>query len=152
MTEFDQLARGMFKRATSDDSQEYGNFFLSRLLGFEFEFGSGLCSVCFEASRLLQNPQGSLHGGILALAMDMSMGHRIHHVAGVAATVELKVQYFAPITSGIVRCEASFLSRGRKISLLESRALRADRVLVAHATATWKQRTQIDVFAPHPKF
>ena len=60
------------------------------------------------------NPQGTLHGGILATAMDISMGHLLHHVDRAGATLEMKVQYLAPITAGLVRCEATFLRRLHK--------------------------------------
>lgn len=139
MSEMGALGRAMLERAVGEDRQEFGSFFLSRLLGFAVAFGPGTCTVSFEAVPVLFNPQGSLHGGILATAMDISMGHLLHHVAGAGATLEMKVQYLAPVTGGAVRCEASFLKQGRGTSFLQSRATRHDGELAAHATSTWKQ-------------
>lgn len=133
------LGRTMLDRALGEDRQEFGSFFLSRLLGFEVSYGPDTCIVSFAAVPTLFNPQGSLHGGVLAAAMDISMGHLLHHVAGAGATLEMKLQYLAPIKAGIVRCEASFLKRGRSLSFLQSQARREDGELAAHATATWKQ-------------
>jgi uncharacterized protein (TIGR00369 family) len=131
-------AQALLDRALSDPRQEFGSFFLSRLLGFRVSYEQDRCIVEFEAVEPLFNPQGSLHGGVLATAMDVSMGHLLHHVAGAGTTLEMKVQFLAPVRSGLVRCEASFLHRGRSLSFLQSRATHANGEAVAHATATWK--------------
>ena len=131
----------MLSRATGDPRQEFGSFFLSRLLGFAVTYEGERCLVRFEAVPPLFNPQGTLHGGIIATALDIAMGHLLRHMDGPGTTLEMKVQYMAPVQSGSVTCEAGFLRRGRGISFLEARAVRADGVLAAHATATWKLLT-----------
>jgi uncharacterized protein (TIGR00369 family) len=128
----------MLQRATSDSRQEFNSFFLSRLFGFEVSYPGDECIVAFDALPPLFNPQGTLHGGILATAMDVSIGHLLHHRAGAGATLEMKIQYIAPIKTGLVTCRASFLRQGRNISYLQSQAFRSDGALAAHATATWK--------------
>ncbi|MGE0853905.1 MAG: PaaI family thioesterase [Gammaproteobacteria bacterium] len=128
----------MLERATSDGRQEFNSFFLSRLLGFEVSYPDNRCVVEFEAIPPLFNPQGTLHGGVLATAMDISMGHLLHHSASTGATLEMKIQYIALIKEGLVTCRASFLRQGRSISYLQSHAFRSNGELVAHATATWK--------------
>ena len=65
------LAQEMIERALADPRQQFGSFFLSRLLGFQVSFEGERCIVEFEATRILFNPQGTLHGGILATAMDV---------------------------------------------------------------------------------
>jgi uncharacterized protein (TIGR00369 family) len=135
------LAQEMIERALVDSRQQFGSFFLSRLLGFAVSFEGERCIVEFEATRLLFNPQGTLHGGILATAMDVSMGHLLQHLDGAGATLTMTVQFLAPAKAGLVRCEASFLRRGRSISSLKSEAFQ-DNVIVAHATATWKLRAK----------
>ncbi|MGV7030659.1 PaaI family thioesterase [Methylobacterium symbioticum] len=134
------LGTAMLARAQASGAQEFGSFFLSRLLGFNVSYEGERCIVRFEAVPPLFNPQGTLHGGVLATAMDVSMGHLLHRVEGAGATLEMKVQYLAAVTSGIVRCEGSFLRRGRTISYLQSHAFDESGQLVAHATATWKLR------------
>ncbi len=138
MTDFDALGRAMLERALGDDRQEFGSFFLLRLLGLQVEYGEETCTVSFDAIPPLFNPQGSLHGGVVATAMDISMGHLLNHVAGPGTTIEMKLQYLAPVTAGRVRCEASFLRRGRGLSFVQSFARREDGETVAHATSTWK--------------
>ena len=95
--------------------------------------------MSFEAVPTLFNPQGTLHGGVLTTAMDISMGHLLHNVAGAGATLEMKVQFLGSVAGGLVRCEGSFLRRGGRTSFLQSHARRQDETLVAHATATWMQ-------------
>jgi acyl-coenzyme A thioesterase PaaI-like protein len=73
--------------------------------------------------------------------MDVSMGHLLQHVDGAGATLTMTVQFLAPAKAGLVRCEASFLRRGRSISSLKSEAFQ-NNAIVAHATATWKLRTK----------
>lgn len=134
----------MLERALGDGLQEFGSFFLSRLLGFEVSYESERCFVSFEAVGPLLNPQGTLHGGILATAMDISMGHLLHHASGAGTTLEMKVQYLAAVSRGKVRCEGSFLRHGRSISFLQSQARGEDGCLLAHATATWKLLSSAD--------
>lgn len=133
-----EFARLMGERAIGDGQQVFGSFFLSRLLGFEVGYTEETCIVSFEVMPGLFNPQGTLHGGILATAMDISMGHLLNRADGPGATLEMKVQYLAPVASGRVRCEGSFLRRGRSVSFLQSKASGEDGKLIAHATATWK--------------
>jgi uncharacterized protein (TIGR00369 family) len=134
----DDAARSMLERAIGDGRQEFGSFFLSRLFGFEISYEGERCSVTFEVVPQMLNPQGSLHGGVLATALDVSMGHLLHHCCGAGITLEMKVQYFAPVRAGLVRCQGSFLKKGRKTLFLQSHATGPDGDLVAHATSTWK--------------
>jgi uncharacterized protein (TIGR00369 family) len=117
----EQAGKAMLERALSEDRQAFGSFFLSRLLGFQVTYEGETCIVAFEAIEPMFNPQGTLHGGILATAMDISMGHLLHHVDRAGATLEMKVQYLAAISAGPVRCEATFLRRGRNICFCNRR-------------------------------
>lgn len=129
----------MLDRALASDEQRFGSFFLSRLFGFNVEYENQDCIVSFEASPALTNPQGTLHGGVLATALDISMGHLLNKTDAPGTTLEMKVQFLAPVTGGIVTCRGQFLRRGRSISFLQSSAVREDGELAAHATATWKK-------------
>lgn len=129
----------MLDRAAADGRQEFGSFFLARLLGMTVSYEADACTVAFDAVPPLFNPQGTLHGGVLATAMDISMGHLLNQAAGPGATLEIKVQYMASVRAGPVRCRATFLRQGRSLSFLQSHATRADGALAAHATATWRR-------------
>lgn len=139
-------ARAHFDQALADHEQAFETFFLARLLGLEFEYlpreapdaQKEICRLTFPVTEMLKNPQGSLHGGAMASAMDISMGHLINKVAGPGATIEMKIQYMRPVIDGTVTCEGSFTRRGRSLSFMESKLYSADGKLAAHATATWK--------------
>jgi uncharacterized protein (TIGR00369 family) len=132
-------AHQILEMAVGDGSHEFGSFFLSRLFGMTVSYEDESCIVSFEVKPFQYNPQGSLHGGVLATALDISMGHLLKHHFGAGATLEMKVQYFAPVRSGVVTCRAGFLKKGRKIFFLQSLAQDAAGTTVAHATSTWKQ-------------
>jgi uncharacterized protein (TIGR00369 family) len=136
-----KTAEDLIARALTDPRQEFGSFFLSRLLGFRISFEDERCIVAFEVSKAFYNPQGTLHGGILATAMDTAMGHLLQRTTGPGATLAMTVHFLAPIASGEVRCEASLLRKGRSISVLQCNAYGADGTLAAHATANWRLRS-----------
>jgi uncharacterized protein (TIGR00369 family) len=131
-------AKAMLERALGDERQEFGSFFLSRFFGLDISYDDDACVVAFAVEPPLFNPQGSLHGGVLATALDISMGHLLQRHVGAGSTLEMKVQYFAPVRSGRVACRATFLKRGRKLFFLQSIASDAAGESIAMATATWK--------------
>ena len=126
--------------------QVFEKFFLAKFMGLEFEYlPAGAADsdkthlkITFEVNEMLMNPQGSLHGGVMAAVMDISMGHLLHKTAGMGATIEMKIQYLRPLRQGVVTCEGSFIKKGRSLSFMESRLSGSDCKLAAIATATWK--------------
>ena len=80
------VARSAFDNALEHHEQAFGQFFLAKLLGFEITYPQDACRVEFPVLDFMYNPQGSLHGGIIALAMDVSMGHLLNHLQGPGAT------------------------------------------------------------------
>lgn len=139
-------ARARFETALSDHAQAFETFFLARFLDLSFAYlpedaadaDKEVCRLSFPVTDLLRNPQGSLHGGIMASAMDISMGHLVNKVAGAGATIEMKVQFMRPVMDGIVTCEGRFTKRGRSMSFMESKLYTDSGKLAALATATWK--------------
>lgn len=139
-------ARAQFESALDDHEQAFETFFLARFLGLEFTYlpqdaaepDKEVCRVRFEVTDMLRNPQGSLHGGVMASAMDISMGHLVNKIQGPGATIEMKLQFMRPVTQGHATCEGRFLKRGRSISFMESRLWDDEGNLAAVATATWK--------------
>lgn len=139
-------ARKRLDRALDDHEQAFETFFLARFLDLSFAYlpadaadaDKETCRLTFPVTDMLKNPQGSLHGGMMASAMDISMGHLVAKVAGPGATIEMKVQFIRPVTGGTVTIEGSFTRRGRTLSFMESKLYGEDGKLAAHATATWK--------------
>jgi uncharacterized protein (TIGR00369 family) len=132
------LAREAFETALASHKPEFGAFFLARLLGLEISYGEGTCVVRCPVRDFMFNPQGTLHGGVIATVLDISMGHLLHHTAGAGMTLEMKTQYIRAATGGIVTAEGRFIRQGRSINFLESRMHDEGGELLAMATSTWR--------------
>lgn len=134
-----EAARQAFETALREHRPEFGAFFLVRFYGLEFTYGAETCVVRLPVHDYLLNPQGSLHGGVIALALDASMGHFLKHTFGrPGVTIEMKTQYFVPVRGPHAQCEARFLHKGKSTCFMESRMTDADGTLAAAATATWR--------------
>jgi uncharacterized protein (TIGR00369 family) len=126
------------ENAAASDAQEFGDFFLSRFLGLEISYDDAeqSCTVVLPYAEHLCNPQGSMHGGIITTAMDISMGHLSHRFLSTAVTIEMQMRFFRPLT-GDGSCTGRILKAGRRIVHLESRMSDSEGRLVAHGLGTW---------------
>ena len=126
------------ERAAADPAQEFGNFFLTRFLGLEISYDADAqtCSVVLPYAPPLCNPQGTVHGGVITTAMDISMGHLCHRFLSTAVTIEMQLRFFRPLT-GTGRIEGRLLRPGRRIVHLESRLFDEHDKLAAFATGSW---------------
>jgi uncharacterized protein (TIGR00369 family) len=135
----ESAAREAFDEALRTHRPDFGTFFLARLFGLTISYTDETCVVEVPVRDFMFNPQGSLHGGVIAFALDVSMGHLIKRTVGrPGITLEMKTQYLRPALAGTVRCEGRFLRRGRTINYMESRMTDADGKLLAVATSTWQ--------------
>ncbi|TXI84979.1 Thioesterase domain-containing protein [Cupriavidus sp. H19C3] len=128
-----------FERALARHQPAFGQFFLAQLLGLEFDYTDDRCIVSFELKDFLFNPQGSLHGGIVATVMDISMGHLLRRCQGPGATLEMKTQYLKAVRQGRMTCTGQFIRQGHGISFLQSTLVDDTGDIVAYATSTWKR-------------
>lgn len=131
-------AKRAFDDALANSSQEFGSFFLSHLLGLEISYDDGKCFVEFEVFDFMFNPQGSMHGGLLSSVMDISMGHLLNKTCGAGITLEMKIQFVRPISSGRALVVGEFIKQGRDISFLRSEAFNENKKKIAFATSTWR--------------
>ena len=131
-------ARRAFDHALATHEQDFGKFFLARLYGLEFEYTNEECRITFDLKDFMFNPQGGLHGGVIAFVMDISMGHLLYRRNGPGATLEMKVQYLKVANSGRLTCIGRFLRHGKSVSCLRSELVDEHNELVAFATSTWK--------------
>ena len=132
-------ARAAFEGALADYDQAFGTFFLARLLGLEISYpDADTCAVEMEIKDFMFNPQGTLHGGVIATMLDISMGHLLKNTVGPGMTLEMKTQYLRPAKSGRVRAEGRFLKKGKSINYVETRLYDAQRSLLAVASSTWQ--------------
>ncbi len=132
-------ARAAFERAVAQDTREFGNFFLSRFLGLEISYpDADTCVVEFELHDFMFNPQGTLHGGVIATVLDISMGHLLTRCVGRGMTLEMGTRYLRPARAGRVRAEGRFLKKGKSINYLEARLTDAQGSVLAVANSTWQ--------------
>jgi uncharacterized protein (TIGR00369 family) len=131
-------ARVAFDNALATYDQDFGKFFLTRLFGMDFEYLEDACRITFDLKDFMFNPQGGLHGGVIAFALDISMGHLLYKTSGPGTTLEIKVQYVKAARSGKVTATGRFLRHGRSISYLRSELVDDKGELIAYATSTWK--------------
>jgi uncharacterized protein (TIGR00369 family) len=87
------------------------------------------------------NPIGVVHGGWVSTLLDSALGCAVHTTlpAGVMyTTLTLETKFVRPISreTGVVRCEADVLHRGRRQATAEARAVDSGGKLLAHGTAT----------------
>lgn len=131
-------ARAAFEQAAQTHEQVHERFFLARLLGLKFSYSNDTCDVTFEAESFMLNPKGSLHGGVICLVMDATMGHLLHHLGQPALTLEIKTQFMRAIRAGTVRSVGAVMQRGRTVSYTQCSLYDQEGKLAAFATATWK--------------
>lgn len=134
-------------RAAADDpEQDFGNFFLSRFLQLDITYDDAeqTCTVLLPHAAHLGNPQGSVHGGIISTALDISMGHLCRRHLSAAVTVEMQLRFFRPLI-GDARCLARVVNAGRRLVHLESRMTDDRGRLIAMGVGCWHR---IDADSP----
>jgi uncharacterized protein (TIGR00369 family) len=105
------------------------------------EADEGRVAVFMPAAEFHYNPLGSIHGGIIATLLDTAAGCTVHSTlpAGVGYTsLDLVTRFIKPVTikSGLLRCEGTIISRGRRTAVAEARLFDDRGMLLAHATST----------------
>lgn len=131
-------ARSAFEAALNSYRQDFDTFFLLKLYGMSVTYADQACAVSMTVRDFMFNPQGSLHGGVSATLLDISMGHLLRHEVGAGATLAMNIQYTRAIREGQVIATSRFTSKGRQICFLQSELRGADGKLLASATSTWK--------------
>lgn len=129
-------ARNRFEQALREARPRFEEFFLARFFDVSVSYGDETCRVELPVSDYLFNPQGSLHGGVIGFALDVSMGHLCKKFLATGITLEMKTQYLRPVLSDCY-CEAAFLKKGRRLAFVESRLMNEKDELAAVATSTW---------------
>jgi uncharacterized protein (TIGR00369 family) len=105
------------------------------------ELSEGRAVFAGEPGEEHYNPIGGVHGGYASTLLDSAMGCAVHTTlpAGVGYTTQtLEVKFVRPITrdSGVLRCEAEVIHRGRRQATVEGKLLSEDGKLLAHGTST----------------
>ena len=85
------------------------------------------------------NPHQVVHGAVVYAMADTGMGAALYPtLAGgeICATIEIKINYFKPVTRGQLSCVTTVVNRGKTIANLESKIYLAE-VLVAQANGNY---------------
>lgn len=109
--------------------------------------GSSTSSI--TTTPQLKNPQGVVHGAVLYALADTGMGAAIYPLLSdgyLCATIEIKMNYFAPVFDGDIVCETKIINQGKSVANLESEIRCGDK-LVAKANGNFaifkpRNRTQ----------
>lgn len=101
----------------------------------------GRVVVEMPAADFHYNPLGSVHGGVISTMLDTAAGCSVHSTLAVGelyTSVDLTVKFLRPVTvdSGLLTCEGTVISRGRRTALAQAQLTDAAGRLVAHATST----------------
>jgi len=124
------------KRLRSDPSTLYA------LLGMKVEeLGEGTARFTMLAERRFFNAAGVIHGGALASIADASIAAALATLIDtrreIMATVEMKINYMAPVRGGSISCEAKILQKGKSVAVGEAWVYNGEGKLLAKAMATF---------------
>lgn len=102
---------------------------------------SGRVAMTLPPGGHLNNPNGTMHGGMIATLLDSVMGCAVHSTLPLGrgyTTLELKVNYISGITAqgGLVTGIGTIVHSGRQVAVAEGRAVDAAGRLCATASTT----------------
>jgi len=115
---------------------------VATLIGIEpVQLEEGTCVFRLQARRDKHaNPMGTLHGGILCDLTDGAMGIACASTLEQGesfTTVRLDIQFFRPVTDGLLEARARIVNRGKTMVYLECDVvLLPEAKLVAKSTCT----------------
>ncbi len=127
------------KRSRSDPCTFYA------LLGMRLEeVGEGTSRFILPIESGFYNAGGVVHGGVLASIADASIAAAlatlVDHARELMATVEMKINYIAPVRGGDIACEARIIQKGRSVAVGEASVYDGEGRLLAKAMATFMIR------------
>lgn len=130
----------MKRRDERFEEQPSKTDFLS-YLGLELEdTRAGWARLSIGYREELKQPMGLMHGGVLASLADAAVAAALRDLVEPDerfVTIELKINFLRPVTSGKVTAEARILKKGRRIAVGEVDIWREDQTLAAKSIATY---------------
>ena len=124
---------------------------LARLLGIRRKnAGKGRWRFTLTVRRDHMNPYGLVHGGVVYTLVDYAMGGALAarlEPGERCTTLEIKINYLAPVSGGTLWAEARVIERTKRIGVLEGRVHDHGDQLVALATGSFyiqAERAQVD--------
>lgn len=99
--------------------------------------GNSHCTLPVEEK--IMNPQGVVHGAAIYALADTGMGAALAPSLGegeICATIEIKMNYYRPVTGGTMTCKTQVINRGKSVANMESSIYCEDK-LVARANGNY---------------
>ena len=113
---------------------------LVKFLGIEVpDLGKGYARFVLPVRRDFHNSQGFLQGGVIAALADEAVAYALFSMVPegeMINTVEMKINFLAPVQEGKIEARAHIVKRGRTISLGEVTVRQGER-LVAKGMCTY---------------
>jgi uncharacterized protein (TIGR00369 family) len=103
----------------------------------------GRITLEFTSRPEFLNLLGTIHGGILAAMLDISMSFSALCTLGgdhVIPTIDMTMKFIAPAKPGVIVGKGEVVHKGRSITFMEARLFDADGTLLATGTATGRIR------------
>ncbi len=117
-----------------------GFYPFGELIGLNFiELRIGYSKCTLEVRDKLLNPHKVLHGGVMYSMADTGMGGALYTCLNKnesCATIEIKINYFKAVSSGVLICHTKVIHKGKMSAVLDSEIMR-DEILVAKAIGTY---------------
>jgi acyl-CoA thioesterase len=97
----------------------------AELIGLRFvEQRAGYSRCTLEVGEKHLNPHGVAHGAVLYALADTGMGAALYPTLDpgqICATIQITMNYFKPVGSGVITCTTELVNRGKAVAHLESR-------------------------------
>lgn len=112
----------------------------AELIGLKVEeqrSGHSRCTLAVNPDLL--NPHQVVHGAVIYALADTGMGAALYpslEAGEICATIEVKINYYRPVVSGVITCVTQMVNRGRTIANLES-SIYSNEILVAKANGNY---------------
>ena len=99
--------------------------------------GASKCSI--DICEKILNPHKVVHGAVIYSLADTGMGAVLYpglKENQICATIEIKINYYRPVTAGKINCDTMVINRGKSVANLES-SIYCNGVLVAKANGNY---------------
>lgn len=110
------------------------------LIGLNIDVREKSYSECSIAvTEKLLNPHHVVHGAVIYSLADNGMGAALYpslDEGEICATIEIKINYYRPVTKGVLKCTTEVINQGKTIANMESK-IYCDEKLVAQANGNY---------------
>ncbi len=127
-------------RGAECEVREEGLVIFDNFLGLETKRTDGGSEVRLEIKEETLNKGGIVHGGAICSLVDQAIGAAVHFALGRgrrAVTVELKVNFLAPSTSGALIAKGRLIREGQHLLVGEAEVLDHEGRMIAKGLGTW---------------